>query len=155
MRQGLVKTYIGIYDEHGYRVQVGDRRLPLHRHYVVHRKWHSEPGRKQLALDLLIDVTGETIPSGFLAPRGVSDAAAGYQHSCAAWLPHLHYAADLHTLARNTGYGRWELTDVQVTAWLDDWLFTQHQARAHTQLGGSYRGMPFAEWSIVFQATIG
>lgn len=149
-----MKRYIGLYNAHDYRVQVDERPLPLHRHYVNHRKWHTEPGRKQLALDLLIDVLGETIPRGFLMRRDLSGTEAGYQHSCAAWLPHLHYAAELHTLARDTGYGHWELTSEQIVAWLDDWLFMHHQKKAKTQLGGAYQGMPFAAWSTMFQATI-
>jgi hypothetical protein len=46
--------------------------------------WHIEAGCKQLALDLLIDVLGDTIPNGLLARRDPSNADAGYQHGCAA-----------------------------------------------------------------------
>jgi hypothetical protein len=79
-----MKRYIGIYDDHGYRVQANDEPLPLHYQYVHHRKWHFQPARKQLALDLLIDVLGEKILEWFLEPRGVPDSAAKYHFRCAA-----------------------------------------------------------------------
>jgi hypothetical protein len=149
-----MKTYIGIYDEHGYHVRADDEPLPLHFHYVHHRKWHFPPARKQLALDLLIDVLGETIPEGFLEPRGVPDHAARYHFSCAAWTPHLAYARVLKAIARSNDYGRWELRGEHIKAWLDDWLLEQHRPQALNRSKGSYRGMPFADWSQAFEAAM-
>jgi hypothetical protein len=146
-----MKTYIGISDDHGYRVRADDVPLALHYHYVRHRRWHLLPARKQLALDLLIDVLGEQIPEGYLAPRGIPDREARYFFGCAAWMPHLSYTLVLEALAHTKGYSRWEIRSKHLMAWLDDWLLDNHQPRALERSNGSYHGMRFADWSSVFQ----
>ena len=87
-----MKCYRGLYDEHGYHLRADDEPLSLHWHYVYHRKWHAELGGRQLALDLLIDLLGETIPARALAPQAGSDNEAGYAQITAAWLPRRHIA---------------------------------------------------------------
>jgi hypothetical protein len=146
-----MKIYIGIHDEHGYRVRADDAPLPLHYHYVRHRRWHLLPARKQLALDLLIDVLGEPIPEGFLEPRGVPDREARYHLGCAAWMPHLSYTLVLEPLAHTTAHGRWEIQGKHILAWLDDWLLENHRPQALDRSKGSYRGLRFADWSRAFQ----
>ena len=117
--------YVGIFDEHGYRVLAGAEPLALHHHYAKHRNWRTDNGLRQLALDLLIDALEEPISAAGLAPRP-GYHAADYTTLAAAWLPHLHHTAQLFSLARSNGYSRWELTDSQILAWLWDWMHEQH-----------------------------
>jgi hypothetical protein len=143
-----VTYYVGIFDEGGYRVLADSEQLRLYYHYANDRNWHTDNGLRQLALDLLIDALEELITTDALAPRPTY-GATDYANLTAAWLPHLHYGAQLIALARSTAYGRWELTDHQIMTWLWDWMHERH-LRAAKPRYDYYSGMAFAECSATF-----
>jgi hypothetical protein len=147
-RGNPVTHYVGIFDEHGYRVLADAEPLKLHHHYADHRNWHTDNGLRQLALDLLIDTLEEPIANDGLVRRS-KYRATDYADLAAAWLPHLHYAAQLWPVARSKEYSRWELSDRQILAWLWDWMYERHLRTAKPRYC-YYGGMAFADWSATF-----
>jgi hypothetical protein len=60
----------------------------------------------------------------------------------------------LKAIARTKGYSQWEISEESIKAWLDDWLLENHRLAALNRSNGSYRGMPFADWSQAFEAAM-
>ena len=140
--------YVGIFNEDGYQVLADSEHLSLRYHYANDHNWHTDNGLRQLALDLLIDALEEPIAVDELEPCP-NYRATDYADLTAAWLPHLHYGAQLIALARSNAYGRWELTDKQILAWLWDWMYERHLRCAKPRYP-YYNGMAFADWAATF-----
>ena len=104
-------TYEGIFDKTGYRVTAKDLPLPCYKVYTQSRDWSTDDGRKQLALDILIDFLVES-PSGLDIRYKETEIAA--------WVPHLAYTKMFNVSP--PGLFWWRMQSEQVRIWLDDWL---------------------------------
>lgn len=125
-------TYEGIYEK-DYKVFAQGLPLPCYKVYTESRDWTTEDGRKQLALDILIDFLQES-------PSPIDIVYK--ETEIAAWVPHLAYAELLKytlLLLPPSPLGRlwWRIQSAQVRTWLDDWL-QEHSKNALTYTNWKY-----------------
>jgi hypothetical protein len=158
-------VYEGLHDEQGFQVYCQGKPLPLHLHYTRSRDWRTEPGLRQVALDILIHHLSEDVDKRMLA---LKDTAV------AAWLPHLDYAHILIPILWLNGeeyevpvilsaggqenlpirnenhvrrrYGNWSLSSSQIQLWLDDWMHETHTTFLKQREPTASHTYRYAEW---------
>ena len=121
-------------DKTGVAISHESQPLVLHQWYNSLHDWRTETGRRQLALDLLIDYFEESPTDLDLRQRELQ---------VAAWLPHLDYATYLESIRTSTN---WSIDREALHVWFVDWAEEKHRERGRRRYGEHYGGYPYSLW---------